>query len=119
LTDPQESRFVSDALTGATPPVEELDATPSVSDQVLLSDAQTRKVLSRQIMNMFVIVNGFTLVLLAGLVLLDQYDLAVRLVKPGDRLVGEQVLIALLGATTVQLGTIAVIMARYVFKAPG
>jgi hypothetical protein len=55
--------------------------------------------------------------LLAGLVILAPYDLAVRLLKRGDRLVGDQVLIALLGATTVQLGTIAVIMARSVFEA--
>ncbi len=50
---------------------------------------------------------------------MDQTELAAKLIGPGDQIVNGKVLMALLGATTVQLGTIALIMARYVFKAPG
>jgi len=40
-------------------------------------------------------------------------------VQPGERLVDKDVIMSLLGASTVQLGSIAVIMAKYVFKPPG
>jgi len=49
----------------------------------------------------------------------DQTELAAKLITPNARLINNQVIIALLGATTVQLGTVAVIMAKYVFKVPG
>jgi hypothetical protein len=49
------------------------------------------------------------------LVVADEVNIAVDLIAPGERIVGNQVITALLGATTVQVGTIAVIIARYLF----
>jgi hypothetical protein len=49
----------------------------------------------------------------------DQHDLVRKLVKPADRLVDKDVIISLRGASTVQLGSIAVIMAKYVFNGAG
>jgi len=89
-----------------------------VEDQIALSDADIRRKVSIWIMGLFGVVNGITLVLLIGLAWLDQQDLVRGLIKPGDRLVDAQVLLGLLGATTVQLGAIAVIMARYIFPGP-
>ena len=66
----------------------------------------------------FLIVNLATL---SGLYLIYQTDAAelqAKLVTPDQRVIGSQVLIALLGATTVQLGCMAVIMAKYLFPAP-
>jgi hypothetical protein len=68
-------------------------------------------------MVMFLLANAFTLGVLIWLGREDQHDLVRKLIAPGDRLVNKDVIMSLLGATTVQLGSIAVIMARYVFKA--
>jgi hypothetical protein len=49
------------------------------------------------------------------LVALDQWDIAHSLVTPNDRIVSHQVIMALPGATAVQVGTVAAIIARYLF----
>jgi hypothetical protein len=51
------------------------------------------------------------------LVLLDECNIVHRLISPADRVITNQVIMALLGAMTVQVGTIAVIIARYLFPA--
>jgi hypothetical protein len=40
------------------------------------------------------------------------------MIGPADRVVNAHVLMTLLAATTVQLGTVMVIMTRFIFKAP-
>jgi hypothetical protein len=68
-----------------------------------------------RVVRAFIAANSVTLVALAGLVALDEINIALHLIAPGERIVGSQVIMALLGATTVQVGTIAVIIARYLF----
>lgn len=63
----------------------------------------------------FIGANIVTLIVIAGLVCLDQIDIQAKLITPGDRIIGQRVILGLLGATTVQMGTIAVIIARYLF----
>jgi hypothetical protein len=46
---------------------------------------------------------------------LDEINIATHLIAPGDRIITEKVIMALLGATTVQVGAIAAIIARYLF----
>jgi len=116
LADERAARF---AATLATAKQEDVPARFTPGEQVILSDAETRKSISRWIMRLFVIVNIVTLGLILGLAVGDQRQLAAGLIKPDERLVDSQVLMAMLGATTVQLGTIAVIMAKYMFKPPG
>ena len=48
----------------------------------------------------------------------DVANLRLKLETAGERVVNAQVLMALLGATTVQLGSMAVIMAKYLFPVP-
>jgi len=91
----------------------------SVQDDIARSDAQNRIAVTRWIMWVFGGVNAVTIVFIIGLAYIDQTEIAAKLVQPADRVVNTQVVMPLLGATTVQLGTIALIMARYVFKAPG
>ena len=71
--------------------------------------------MARRIMWAFIAGNGVTLVAFAALVWLDHLDIEAKVVQPSDRLVTSQVFMALLGATTVQVGTIAVLIARYLF----
>jgi len=91
----------------------------TVQDQIALSDADIRRRVAVWIMWLFGAVNVITMLFIFVLFCFDQSDLAAREIGPGDRIVDAEVLMSLLGATTVQLGTIALIMARYLFKAPG
>jgi hypothetical protein len=87
----------------------------SVADHVALQDADLRKWMADQVVPAFVRANGLTLAALAVLVVLDEINVAVHLIAPGDRIITEKVIMALLGATTVQVGAIAALIARYLF----
>jgi len=90
----------------------------SVSDQIALLEANIRRNLAYAIMILFALVNIITLLFVLLLFRADQSDLAEKMIGPADRVVNAHVLMALLAATTVQLGTVMVIMTRFIFKAP-
>jgi hypothetical protein len=87
----------------------------SVQDQIALQDADLRKRVAYWTIGTFIGANFVTLVALGYLARLDQSNIASKLIAPGDRIITSQVFIALLGATTVQVGAIMVIIARYLF----
>jgi len=87
----------------------------SVKDQIALSDAAIRRAAAVWIMVLFGIVNIFMLGFIVWLAWMDHAEILQGLAKPADRLVNPEVVIALLGATTVQLGAIAVIMVKFLF----
>lgn len=87
----------------------------TVSDQIALRDANLREWLANRVVPVFLKANVFTLIGLGVLVALDEVNLTLHLITPADRIVGEHVVLALLGATTVQLGTVAALIARYLF----
>ena len=60
----------------------------------------------------FIAGNVLTLAVLGGLAWLDQNNIEHNLINPEDRVITYQVLMALLGATTVQVGTVAAIIAH-------
>lgn len=60
-----------------------------------------------------------TLFVFAGLVYLDQSNMGNHVITPDQRIITEKAVMTLLGATTVQIGTIAVIIARYLFPRRG
>ena len=49
------------------------------------------------------------------LAILDEFNIAWDWIAAGDRIISAQVIMTLLGATTVQVGAIAVVIARYLF----
>jgi hypothetical protein len=63
----------------------------------------------------FVAANAVTLLAVALLVVLDEFNLWSKLAPAGDRIITQQVIIGLLAATTVQVGAITVIIVRYLF----
>lgn len=87
----------------------------SVEDQIALQDADLRKRIGNRIVWTFVGGNVVTLFVFAGLVYLDQSNMGNHVITPDQRIITEKVIMTLLGATTVQIGTIAVIIARYLF----
>ena len=87
----------------------------SVAELIALRDADLRQWMANYVLPAFKWANGLTLAALGLLVILDEANLYVDLIDPSDRIINHQVIMALLGATTVQLGSIAVIIARYLF----
>jgi len=71
--------------------------------------------MAEYVVPIFKLANTVTLIALGFLVVLDEINIGFGLVSPSDRIVTSKVIMALLGATTVQLGSIAVIMAQYLF----
>jgi hypothetical protein len=88
---------------------------PSVADQIALSDARVRARVSYVIIGAFLVVNLATLLGLYLIYLADAAELQAKLVAPNQRVIDSRVVMTLLGATTVQLGSMAVIMAKYLF----
>ncbi len=87
----------------------------SVADQVALRTQDLREWMADRVVPAFLWANGLTLAAIGLLVVVDEINLARGIIAPGDRIIGGQVIMALLGATTVQVGTVAVIIARYLF----
>jgi hypothetical protein len=87
----------------------------SVADHVALQDANLRQRVAYWTIGTFIGANLVTLFALGYLASLDQSNIASKLITPGDRIITSQVFMALLGATTVQVGAIMVIIARYLF----
>ena len=87
----------------------------SVAEQIALDDSVLRRWMARRIVWTFIIGNLVTLAALGALSWLDQTNIERHMIAPDTRIVSQQVIMALLGATTVQIGTIAVIIARYLF----
>jgi hypothetical protein len=87
----------------------------SVADQIALQDAEQRKAITGRMLQTFIAANTVTLVGVALLVVLDEINLWAKLAPAGDRIITQQVIIGLLAATTVQVGAITVIIARYLF----
>jgi len=93
-------------------------ASETEREAVSFSDRRTqylREIVAGCIMVVFIVANSIALYLLFRLMILDQRNLRAHLIAPGDRIITGQVIMALLGATTVQVGAIAAIMARYLF----
>lgn len=87
----------------------------SVDDQIKQGDAAARKWMAPVVVGALILGNVVILVGLGVLVRLDQANVVGKVIAPADRIVNSQVIMALLGATTVQVGAIAAIIARYLF----
>jgi hypothetical protein len=85
----------------------------TVAEQIALQDAALRKWMTYWTIGTFIGANVVTLAAVAVLVWLDQSNLQSDLITPVDRIITDQVIMTLLGATTVQVGAIAYAIARY------
>jgi len=86
----------------------------SVTEQVELGELEMRKKASEDITNIFIKANTFVLGFLAALVAAD-WVIIISTGKVEYRLVDKEIIMMLLGATTVQLGIIMVSMSRFLF----
>jgi hypothetical protein len=95
--------------TPASPPV-------PITDDIAKRDAVLREWMAKTVVPTFIWANGIALAVLVVLAVVDEINLVERLAPSADRIINHQVVMALLGATTVQVGAIAAIIARYLFQ---
>jgi len=110
---------LSDLASKSSEPIS-LDA---LADRFDLSDIDLRKqILSERIaqgmLQLFKLSVGFTVTLTIGLAILDYIFLWNGKLQPGDRLITEKVLFAVIGASVIQLGTGMIAVVYSLFKRP-
>lgn len=93
----------------------EVSTFASVDDEVKRGDLKIRKKFARNIVILFAVANLFVFAALTGVFVMDCVQLAAGLIRPADRVISNNVIMALLGATTVQLGTVIYTITRAIF----
>ena len=101
-----EQRISLDARVGAL---------VTTDDQVALGDLEIRKTFARSVIGLFVVANVLVLIGLGAVFSVDCLQIAAKQIAPDQRIVNSSVIIALLGATTVQLGAVVLTIARAIF----
>ena len=91
----------------------------TTADRIAIGDLEIRKNFANRVMLLFAITNLGALVGLALVFWQDCAQLAAHLTKPTDRIIDAKVIMALLGATTVQLGTVIYTITRAIFPSHG
>jgi hypothetical protein len=90
----------------------------NVADLIALSDADLRKIMARAVTAIFIKTNVVVLGVLIILVIMDIVMIYKGTILPEQRLVDGDILMALVGATTVQLAAIMVAISNYLFPSP-
>ena len=99
---------------------EEVAAFRDVDAEVKRGDLDIRRRFARDVMLLFVATNVFVMAGLGWLALHESAALAAKTMTAADRIVDAGVVMTLLGATTVQLGTVIYTIARAIFpSSPG
>jgi hypothetical protein len=90
----------------------------SVRDRIAWQDAGVRKFVALAVVATFVVANGL---ILWGVWLIFQAEmtaLTAKVYTAHDRIITAELLMTLVGATTVQLGALTILMGKYVFLVP-
>jgi hypothetical protein len=87
----------------------------SVRDWAARRTQHLREWVAGGIMLIFVVANGVTFWTVFQLAQVDQDNMAAHLIMPTDCIITNQAVITLLDSTAVQVGAIAVVIARYLF----
>ena len=90
-----------------------------VDDQIQIDMMKLRKKVSREITALFVSANKWMLIGLGAIYLVQSVLELTGHQTPNDRIIDSTVIKTLIGATTVQLGAIALSMARFLFPSTG
>lgn len=87
----------------------------SVQDRLLITESSLRNELARKIIKTFVAVNSAVLLLIIAFGVSDAVLVINKIINANERLITTQVLLTVIGATTVQLGAIAVTLSNWLF----
>ena len=108
----------------AVPPVRDISLDQEVdefttADRIAIGDLEIRRNFANRVMVLFAIANVGVLIGLSIVFWQDCAQLAAHLIKPAERIIDGKVIMALLGATTVQLGTVIYTITRAIFPSSG
>ena len=87
----------------------------NVDDEIALRELQLRISTAERILKLFTIANGFVLAFLIVLLVADWIFIGKGLATVEQRVVDKEVLMTLLGATTIQVGAIMFSISAYLF----
>ena len=91
----------------------------TTADRIAIGDLEIRRTFANRVMVLFALANVFVLIGLYIVFRQDGLQLAAGQVKSTERIVDGKVIMALLGATTVQLGTVIYTITRAIFPSAG
>ena len=94
---------------------QEVEGFETAADKVLLGDLELRTNFARNVMLLFATANTFVLVGLGVVFWQDCVQLAAHEIVSNERIIDGRVIMALLGATTIQLGTVIYTITRAIF----
>jgi hypothetical protein len=89
-----------------------------VRREIAIGDQKIRRQFAFYVILLFVGANIFVLIGLGVAYWQDCAQLSAKLIKPDERIIDSKVVMALLGATTVQLGTVIYTITRAIFATP-
>ena len=87
----------------------------TVKDRLDIAESELRRDLARTIMRWFVRVNVAVLLLLAVVYGAEALFVWGKLISPSERIIGQNVLLAVIAGTTAQLGAIALSISKWLF----
>ena len=90
----------------------------SVADRIALGDQDIRRQFALYIIGLFIGANIFVMIGLGVAYWQDCMQLAAKAIRPAERIIDGKVVMALLGATTVQLGTVIYTITNAIFPKP-
>ncbi len=96
----------------------EFDTFVPVADRIALGDLGIQRRFANTTFILFIVTNLFLLAALGLVFWQESVQLAAGLIGANERIIDARVVIALLGATTVQLGAVIYTMARAIFSLP-
>lgn len=91
----------------------------TTADRIALGDLEIRRNFANRVMLLFAIANVSVLIGLSFVFWQDIAQLTAGRIRPADRIIDGRVIMALLGATTIQLGTVIYTITRAIFPGSG
>jgi hypothetical protein len=95
--------------------VARLEAGLSVRDHIDVEELELRKTISKVIVGSFVFINLIVLIMISAIYAIDTFLIHSKTLDHDGRLVTSNVLLSIIGATTVQLGAIAIAISYWLF----
>jgi len=87
----------------------------NVDDEVKRGDLEIRRIFAHNVMILFALTNVFVMLGLGWLAAHETAAIAAKTMVSSDRIIDSKVVMTLLAATTVQLGTVIYTIARAIF----
>lgn len=95
--------------------VEEFESKLTVRDRLDLAELNLRSEIAQKIIAEFIRANYAIISFLLAIFAVESLFLFFGRLEPGNRIIGSNVIMALIGATTVQFGAIALLVSQWLF----